>query len=70
MISRIFRNKRLLTLVLVLVVLVLSSSLAFPKSGGCEFGLALCWIDYMWLPDVALFYCGTGYVFCKKYVEA
>jgi len=70
MISKIFKNKKLITLCLVFAALFLSYAAAFPGDGGCEMGLVLCWIDYMSMPDMAVFYCGLGYVFCKKYVEA
>lgn len=64
-----FWNKRLLTLGLIMAMLFIVSGAALPDEGGCELALALCWIDYMGLPDIAVFYCGTGYIFCKKYVE-
>ncbi len=66
---RIFWNKRLMTLVMVMAMLLVVSGTALPDEGGCEMGLVECWMDYWHMPDIAVVYCGTGYVFCKKYVE-
>jgi hypothetical protein len=64
MILRELLNKRLLTLALVMAMLLVVSGTALPDEGGCEMALVECWMDYWNLLDIAVIYCGTGYVFC------
>jgi len=63
------KNTKKAVFVLAVLVLFFSLSPSFLEASECEVGLSLCWFDYMWFPDVAVFYCGLGYMFCKKYIE-
>ncbi len=56
-------------LILAVLVLVFSLNATFLRAMSCEMGLGLCMVDKIWAPDYALYYCGIGYFFCKKYVE-
>ena len=69
MFRRIIKNTNKTVFVVAVLILFFSLSPSFLEAGECEVGLSLCWFDYFWLPDVAIFYCGVGYIFCKKYVE-
>ncbi len=66
------RIKRLRKLVIIVVIIGLFFSLGptFLEALSCEDAFFECWLENMWLPDFAIVYCGTGYAFCKKYVES
>ncbi len=69
MFRRVIKKMKRVAFVLAVLVLIFSLSTSFLEASDCELGLALCWFDYMSLPEIAVFYCGIGYIFCKKYIE-
>lgn len=67
--SQTFKNIKKIGLFLVIVALIFSLGTTFIEAWSCEEAFALCWIDYLYMPDIGFVYCGTGYLFCKKYIE-
>jgi hypothetical protein len=55
---------------LMAVFILLLSFLALPvEARSCEQALLDCWDDYSWMALAGAVFCGTGYLFCKKYVR-
>ena len=59
-----------LTIGMVFVVLFLCIGMIDLQSGECEKAFMRCADDPYWQAVAfGVFYCATGYVFCKKYIE-
>lgn len=64
------KRKKGITIGMVFIVLFLCIGMTELHSGECEKAFLRCTYDPIWQAAAfGIVYCGTGYLFCKKYIE-
>jgi hypothetical protein len=65
------KNAKRIAVFMAVVFFLAGAYPALLKAGNCEIAFYRCINDPLWVGNfLGQVYCGTGYLFCKKYVES